>query len=159
MALPVLVLLWGACGYTLVGLLAHGTGPGDGTPVLAALVGYPVLVLLVVVLPPAAWAIGRHRVVLDVANRRVERRPGRVSVPVSELRAVRAVPPARVDRANRGLRVRVVDAAGGVAAQLDESTREWGPALRVLREWAREEPRLVDDEYTRALLLGADAPR
>ncbi|MBT9254252.1 hypothetical protein KMZ32_00915 [Phycicoccus sp. MAQZ13P-2] len=151
--LPLMVLWWGLCAFMLVGFLVSGVGVGDGTPLLAAVVSYVLLGLFVVVIPPAAWSVVRYRTVLDLANGRVERRPGNVSLAVSEVRELRALPAAPVGRANRGARVQVLDAEGRVAAQVEESMREWPAALVVLREWARQHPGLVEGEYSRQALL------
>ncbi|MBM6405416.1 hypothetical protein JQN72_14315 [Phycicoccus sp. CSK15P-2] len=156
-ALPLMLVFWGACAYTFVGFVVTRAGFGDGTPLAATLVGYVLLFFFVAVIPPAAWGIARYRIVLDVVNDRVERRPGNVSVPVSALREIRALPAAVVGRANRGARVQLLDGDGRVAAQLEESMREWPAALGVVREWARRDPSLVEGDYSRERLLGADA--
>lgn len=152
LALPLMVLFWVGCVIGLYGLVREGAGAD--TPVAAAVVAWVLVVFFVLVIPPAAWAILRYRTVLDLANDRVERRPGKVSVPVSTLRELRALPPALVNRANRGARVQVIDANGRVVTQVDESMRQWPAALAVLREWARRNPSLVEGDYSRSALLG-----
>ena len=147
-----MLAFWVGCLIGLVGLVREGAG--QDTPFLAAAVGWVLVVLFVLVIPPAVWVLLTARTVLDVANDRVERRPGAVSVPVSALRELRALPPATVDRANRGARVQAVDARGAVVAQVEESARQWPTALAVLREWARRRPELVHDDYSRERLLG-----
>ena len=89
-SLPLMLALWVGCVLGLVGLARDGAG--EGTPLAALVVAWVVVLLLVLVIPPAAWFILRYRTVLDVANDRVERSPGRVSVPVSRLRELRALP-------------------------------------------------------------------
>ncbi len=147
-----MVAFWVGCVLGLVGLVREGAG--EDTPFLAAAVGWVLVVLFVLVIPPTAWVLLTARTVLDVANDRVERRPGKVAVPVSALRELRALPPSTLNRANRGARVQVVDARGTVVAQVEESMRDWPTALAVVREWARRRPDLVHDQYSTDRLLG-----
>ena len=148
-----MLLFWVGCVVALVGLVREGAGPD--TPVAAAVAAWVLVILFVLLLPAAAWAIVRFRTVLDVENDRVERTPGGVSLPVSAVRELRALPASTVDRANRGARVQIVGPDGSVVAQVEESMREWPAALAVLRAWARRDPSLVVDDTARWALLGA----
>ncbi|MBM6400552.1 hypothetical protein [Phycicoccus sonneratiae] len=154
-SLPLMLAFWVGCVMGLVGLVRDGAG--EDTPLLAAVVGWVLVLFFVLVIPPAAWFVLRYRTVLDVEGDRVERQPGAVSVPVSTLRELRALPPSTLNRANRGARVQVIGENGGVVAQVDESMRQWPAALAVLRAWARRDPSLVEGDYSRAALLGSDA--
>lgn len=111
-------------------------------------------IFFVVILPPAAYALLTFRLVLRPD--RIERRPGRTSVAVSDLRELRALPASTINRANRGARVQMINSSGGVVAQIEESAREWVDGLDMARYWVSRQPDLVKDDYTRERLVAQD---
>jgi hypothetical protein len=138
---------WGLC---LVGLYALARqGAGEDVPLLATVVAWALVVLFVVVIPPAAWFLLTYRVELGPDG--VSRRPGSFSVRVEDLTRLEALPPATLGRADRGARVRVH--GGGQVVQVADSSREFPVVLDLVRAWAADRPELVTDEYSRSRLL------
>lgn len=148
-SLPLMSILWVGLLFGLYGLVTHGAG-GD-VPWLAAAAAWILTIFFVVILPPAAYMILMFRLVLG--PERIERRPGGTSVAVSDLRELRALPASTINRAQRGARVQVINAHGGVVAQIEESAREWAAGLDMARYWASRHPDLVKDDYTRGRLV------
>jgi hypothetical protein len=148
-SLPLMAVLWVGLLFVLYGLVTQGAG--DDVPWLAAAAGWVLTIFFVVVLPLAAHALLTYRLVLG--PERIERRPGRTSVEVSDLRELRALPASTINRANRGARVQMIASNGGVVAQIEESSREWGDGLDMVRYWALANPDLVKDDYTRQRLV------
>lgn len=148
-----MALLWVGLLFVLYGLVTQGAG--DDVPWLAAAAAWILTVFFFLVLPLAAWAILTFRLVLGPD--RIERRPGRISVVVRDLRELRALPASTINRANRGARVQMINANGGVVAQIEESAREWTDGLDMARYWASQNPDLIKDDYTNERLLRADS--
>ncbi|MEO7269971.1 MAG: hypothetical protein ABIW49_12265 [Knoellia sp.] len=150
-SIPLMAVLWVGLVFGLYGLVTHGVG--DDVPWLAAAAAWILAIFFVVILPLAAYALLAYRLVLGPEH--IERRPGRTSVKVSALRELRALPASTINRANRGARVQMITSNGGVAAQIEESSREWVDGLDMVRYWALTNPELVKDDYTRdRLTLG-----
>lgn len=148
-SVPLMAALWVGLLFGLYGLVTQGAG--DDVPWLAAAAAWSLTIFFVVVLPLATWAILTFRLVLGPD--RVERRPRGRSVAVGDLRELRALPASTINRANRGARVQMIDANGGLVAQIEESSREWAEGLDMARYWASEHPELVRDDYTRQRLV------
>lgn len=140
---------WVGCLLGLYGLVTHGAG--DDVPWPAAAVAWVLVLFFVVVLPIAGYGILTFR--LTLSPDRIERRPGRTNVAVSDLSQIRALPAATINRANRGARVQMLDAHGGMVAQIEESAREWNDGLDMARYWVSQHPDLVKDDYTRQRLM------
>ncbi|MFC7486765.1 hypothetical protein ACOCJ7_11035 [Knoellia sp. CPCC 206453] len=148
-SIPLMAVLWVGLLFGLYGLVTQGAG--DDVPWLAAAAAWILAIFFVLVLPAAAYALLAYRLVLG--PERIERRPGRTSVEVSELRELRALPASTINRANRGARVQMITSNGGVVAQIEESSREWSEGLDMARYWALTNPDLVRDDYTRERLV------
>lgn len=149
-SIPLMVVLWVGLLFGLYGLVTRGAG--DDVPWLAAAAAWILTIFFVVILPLSAYALLSYRIVLG--PERIERRPGKTSVEVSELRELRALPASTINRANRGARVQMITSDGGVVAQIEESSREWSDGLDMVRYWASQHPALVKDDYTRERLMG-----
>lgn len=147
-----MAVLWVGLLFGLYGLVTHGAG--QDVPWLAVAAGWVLTIFFVVVLPLAAYALLTFRLVLRPD--RIERRPGRTSVAVSDLRELRALPASTINRANRGARVQMIGANGGVVAQIEESSREWVAGLDMARYWVSRHTGLVKDDYTRERLVARD---
>ncbi|WP_353950755.1 hypothetical protein V6K52_14095 [Knoellia sp. S7-12] len=151
-SVPVMAVLWVGLLFGLYGLVTQGAG--QDVPWLAAAAGWVLTIFFVVILPLAAYALLTFRLVLGPD--RIERRPGRTSVAVSDLRELRALPAATINRANRGARVQMINSSGGVVAQIEESSREWAKGLNMVRFWASRQPELIKDDYTQQRLVRSE---
>lgn len=145
-SVPLMAVLWVGMLFGLYGLVTQGAG--DDVPRLAAAAGWILTILFFVILPPVAYSLLTYRLVLG--PERIERRPGRTSVEVSELRAL---PASTINRADRGARVQMINSNGGDVAGIEESAREWFDGLDMARFWASRHPELVKDDYTRQRLV------
>ncbi|EAP97626.1 hypothetical protein JNB_19188 [Janibacter sp. HTCC2649] len=146
---PLMAALWVGCLFGLYGLVTRGAGPD--VPWLATAVAWVLVLFLVLLLPFAGFMILSYRLVLGREG--MERRPGNTRVAVGELSELRALPASTINRANRGARVQLIDAHGGVIAQIEETAAEWANGLNMVRYWASRHPDLVKDDYTRQRLV------
>ncbi|KGN28841.1 hypothetical protein N798_17130 [Knoellia flava TL1] len=131
--------------------MAHVRDSGLG--VGGALVGWFILAVLLVVIPPAIKVLLTYRTVLDAGG--VDPPLGRARVDLGEVRKIRWVPQGGpVNAANRPERFEVISEQSGLVARVARGEADWGATQAVLRHWARQRPEIVEDEPTAAALAG-----
>lgn len=126
-----------------------GLGP------LGAVVGWVIVGVLLLVIPPAVRAILTYRTVLDVDG--VEPPFGRERVGLDDLEEVRWVAQGGpVNAANNPERIEVLAAGAGLVAPVPRSDPGWYAVLAMAREWARRRPEIIRDDRTAEVLARAD---
>lgn len=128
----------------------------SGLGAVGAVVGWVVVAVLLLTIPPAIRAILTYRTVLDA--RGVEAPFGRGRFDLDQIDEVRWVPQGGpVNAANRPERFEVLSRESGLVARAPRGEVDWEATRAVLRHWASRRPQIVRDEPT-ALALAADVP-
>lgn len=123
----------------------------SGLGVGGALVGWLIVAVLLVAIPPAIRAILTYRTVLDAGG--VDRPFGRGRVDLSQVRTIRWVSQGGpVNAANRPERFEVLTDEAGLVARVARGEADWEGTRAVLAHWASRRPEIVRDEPTAAAL-------
>lgn len=126
---------------------------GAGLGAVGAAVGWLVVAVLLVAIPPALRALLTYRTVLDAGG--VDLPFGRGRHALEDLDRVRWLPQGGpVNAAHRPERFEVTASGPGLVARVTRQEADWGSALAVLRHWSRARPEIVADEQTAQVLAG-----
>jgi len=124
---------------------------GSDLGVVGALVGWVVVAVLLVAIPPAIRVILTYRTVLDAAG--VDPPFGRGRVDLAQVRKIRWVPQGGpVNAANRPERFEVLTEQSGLVARVARGEADWDGTRAVLAHWASLRPEIVQDDPTAAAL-------
>ena len=118
-----------------------------------AVVGWLVLGVFILFLPPAILILRKVATVLDLQG--VEPSFGRPRVELAHLGSVRWTPQGGpVNAANRPARIEVTDEKGHLVARVDRTDPHWEPAVALFQNWVVRHPNLLapQDDATRQLL-------
>lgn len=116
-----------------------------------AVVGWVVVAVLLVVIPPAVRVVLTYRTVLDAGG--VVAPFGRGRIDLDAIETVRWVPQGGpVNAANRPERFEVIATTSGLVARAARGEADWDATRAVLRHWAGRRPEIVRDEATAAVL-------
>jgi hypothetical protein len=125
----------------------------SGLGALGAVVGWLIVGVLLVAIPPALRALLTCRTVLDATG--VQTPFGRGLVDLGQIDEVRWVPQGGpVDAAARPERFEVLSDGAGLVARVVRSEADWEAARSLLRHWSRLRPQIVRDDRTAAVLAG-----
>lgn len=125
----------------------------SGLGVGGAVVGWVVVTVLLVAIPPALRVVLTYRTVLHPGG--LEPPFGRSRVDLAQVEQVRWVPQGGpVGAANRPERFEVIGRGDGLLARVARGEADWDATRAVLRHWAATRPEIVRDDLTTAALAG-----
>lgn len=120
-----------------------------------AIVGWVIVAVFVVIIPPSLKVLLTYRTVLDAQGVQAPNSRGRVDL--EEIKTVRWVPQGGpVNAANRPERFEVLSESSGLVARVSRDEADWPAVRAMLRHWAQRRPEIVRDDQT-AAALAADA--
>ena len=123
----------------------------SGLGAVGAIVGWLIVAVLLVVIPPALKVVLTSRTVLDADG--VQAPFGRGRHDLAQVTQVRWVPQGGpVNAANRPERFEVLTRESGLVARVARGEADWEATRSVLRHWARSRPEIVRDDPTAAAL-------
>lgn len=120
---------------------------GSGLGVFGALVGWVIVAVLLVSIPPAIRVLLTYRTVLDAEGVQAPFDRGRVDL--DRVTQVRWVPQGGpVNAANRPERFEVLAGDAGLVARVPRGEADWDGTRAVLAHWATRRPEIVRDDPT-----------
>ena len=124
---------------------------GSGLGVFGALVGWVVVAVLLVAIPPAIRVVLTYRTVLDAEGVQAPFSRGRFDL--ARVTQVRWVPQGGpVNAASRPERFEVLAGDAGLVARVPRGEADWDGTRAVLAHWATRRPEIVRDEPTAVAL-------